>query len=200
MRGCTHLTEMLAGLPTAAIQTFAGEMKEERDDGAKPFQLDQCHALETTTETVRMWYPKWYESALPRQCRGDRRGKTAMKIHEYQGKEIFRKYGVPTPRGFPAFSVDEAVDAAKKLGGKVWVVKAQIHAGGRGKGGGVKVAKSLDEVAKLASADPRHAAQDPPDRARRARRCAGSWSRRAPTSGRSSTSAWWSTAARRRSC
>ena len=69
-----------------------------------------------------------------------------MKIHEYQGKEIFRKYGMPTPRGFAAFSVDEAVEAAKKLGGKVWVVKAQIHAGGRGKGGGVKVAKSLDEV------------------------------------------------------
>ncbi|MFL6571367.1 MAG: ATP-grasp domain-containing protein, partial [Burkholderiales bacterium] len=69
-----------------------------------------------------------------------------MKIHEYQGKEIFRKFGVPTPRGFPAMSVDQAVDAAKKLGGKVWVVKAQIHAGGRGKGGGVKVAKSLDEV------------------------------------------------------
>jgi succinyl-CoA synthetase beta subunit len=69
-----------------------------------------------------------------------------LKIHEYQGKEIFRKYGVLTPRGFPAFSVDEAVDAAKKLGGKVWVVKAQIHAGGRGKGGGVKVAKSIDEV------------------------------------------------------
>src|SRR5258706_5789191 len=69
-----------------------------------------------------------------------------MKIHEYQGKEIFRTYGVPTPRGFPAFSVEEALAAAKKLGGKVWVVKAQIHAGGRGKGGGVKVAKSLDEV------------------------------------------------------
>jgi succinyl-CoA synthetase beta subunit len=69
-----------------------------------------------------------------------------VKIHEYQGKQIFREYGVPTPRGFPAMSVDEAVEAAKKLGGKVWVVKAQIHAGGRGKGGGVKVAKSLDEV------------------------------------------------------
>ena len=69
-----------------------------------------------------------------------------MKIHEYQGKEIFRKYGLPTPRGFPAFSVDEALEAAKKLGGKVWVVKAQIHAGGRGKGGGVKVARSFDEV------------------------------------------------------
>ena len=69
-----------------------------------------------------------------------------MKIHEYQGKEVFRKYGVPTPRGFPAFSVDEALAAAKTLGGSVWVVKAQIHAGGRGKGGGVKVAKSLQEV------------------------------------------------------
>jgi succinyl-CoA synthetase beta subunit len=74
-----------------------------------------------------------------------------MKIHEYQGKEIFRKYGVRTPRGFPAFSVDEALEAAKKLGGKVWVVKAQIHAGGRGKGGGVKVARSLAEVKTLAS-------------------------------------------------
>jgi succinyl-CoA synthetase beta subunit len=69
-----------------------------------------------------------------------------MKIHEYQGKEIFRKYGVPTPRGVAAFSVDEAVRAAGELGGKVWVVKAQIHAGGRGKGGGVKVAKTPDEV------------------------------------------------------
>jgi len=69
-----------------------------------------------------------------------------MKIHEYQAKEILRKYGVATPRGFPCFSVDEAVESARKLGGKVWVVKAQIHAGGRGKGGGVKLAKSLDEV------------------------------------------------------
>jgi len=69
-----------------------------------------------------------------------------MKIHEYQGKEIFRRYGVPTPRGIACYSVDEALAAAKKLGGKVWVVKAQIHAGGRGKGGGVKVAKSLEEV------------------------------------------------------
>src|SRR5438128_2295525 len=73
-------------------------------------------------------------------------GEGGVKIHEYQGKQILREYGVPTPRGFPAMSVDEALDAAKKLGGKVWVVKAQIHAGGRGKGGGVKVAKSLDEV------------------------------------------------------
>ena len=73
-----------------------------------------------------------------------------MKIHEYQAKEILRKYGVPTPRGFACFSVDEAVEAASKLGGTVWVVKAQIHAGGRGKGGGVKLAKSLDEVRELA--------------------------------------------------
>ncbi len=69
-----------------------------------------------------------------------------MKIHEYQGKEILRRYHVAVPRGIPCFSVDEAVSAAEKLGGPVWVVKAQIHAGGRGKGGGVKVAKSLDEV------------------------------------------------------
>ena len=62
VRGCTHLTEMLAGMPTAAIQSFAGEMKEEQDDGSKPFQLDQCHALETTTETVRMLYPKWHRA------------------------------------------------------------------------------------------------------------------------------------------
>jgi succinyl-CoA synthetase beta subunit len=73
-----------------------------------------------------------------------------MKIHEYQAKEILRKYGVPTPRGTPCFSVDEAVKAATRLGGKVWVVKAQIHAGGRGKGGGVKLAKSLDEVKQYA--------------------------------------------------
>ena len=73
-----------------------------------------------------------------------------MKIHEYQGKEILSRFGVPVPRGIPAFSVDEAVAAAEKLGGPVWVVKAQIHAGGRGKGGGVKVAKSLDDVKRLA--------------------------------------------------
>ncbi|WP_334187118.1 ADP-forming succinate--CoA ligase subunit beta [Noviherbaspirillum sp.] len=75
-----------------------------------------------------------------------------MKIHEYQGKEILRKYGVTVPRGIPCFSVDEAVKAAETLGGPVWVVKAQIHAGGRGKGGGVKVAKSLDQVKEYASA------------------------------------------------
>jgi succinyl-CoA synthetase beta subunit len=74
-----------------------------------------------------------------------------MKIHEYQAKEILRNYGVTTPRGVACFSVDEAVGATNKIGGKVWVVKAQIHAGGRGKGGGVKVAKSVDEVREWAS-------------------------------------------------
>jgi hypothetical protein len=60
VKGCTHITEMLTGFPTAAIQTFAGEMPEERPDGRKPFQLDQCHALDTRSETVKKWYPKWY--------------------------------------------------------------------------------------------------------------------------------------------
>ncbi|MDR0934406.1 MAG: ADP-forming succinate--CoA ligase subunit beta [Burkholderiaceae bacterium] len=73
-----------------------------------------------------------------------------MNIHEYQGKEILRKYGVTTPRGVPCFSINEAIEAAENLGGKVWVVKAQIHAGGRGKGGGVKVAKSIGEVKQYA--------------------------------------------------
>ncbi len=75
-----------------------------------------------------------------------------MKIHEYQGKEILRKFGVTVPRGIPCLSVDEAVKAAETLGGPVWVVKAQIHAGGRGKGGGVKVAKSLEQVKEYATA------------------------------------------------
>jgi succinyl-CoA synthetase beta subunit len=74
-----------------------------------------------------------------------------MKIHEYQGKELLARYGVPVPRGIPAMSVDEAMAAAEKLGGPVWVVKAQIHAGGRGKGGGVKVAQSMAEVKERAT-------------------------------------------------
>ncbi|MGM0533410.1 MAG: ADP-forming succinate--CoA ligase subunit beta [Campylobacterota bacterium] len=73
-----------------------------------------------------------------------------MNIHEYQAKEIFKQYGVPTPQGKVAFSVDEAVANAKELGGPIWVVKAQIHAGGRGLGGGVKLAKSIDEVKQYA--------------------------------------------------
>src|SRR6202049_2832908 len=75
-----------------------------------------------------------------------------MNVREYPRKEILPRYGVATPRGYPCFSVAEADEAARKLGGKVWVVKAQIHAGGRGKGGGLKVAKSLDEVHQFASA------------------------------------------------
>jgi len=73
-----------------------------------------------------------------------------VNIHEYQAKQIFQKYGVPTLRGIVANTVDEAVEAAKELGGNIWVVKAQIHAGGRGLGGGVKLAKSIDEVRELA--------------------------------------------------
>jgi len=69
-----------------------------------------------------------------------------MNIHEYQAKAVLAKYGVPVPRGHAAFSPDEAVAKAKELGGPVWVVKAQIHAGGRGKAGGVKVVKSVDDV------------------------------------------------------
>jgi len=73
-----------------------------------------------------------------------------MKIHEYQAKEVLRQFGVPTPRGKACFSIDEAENVARELGGVTWVVKAQIHAGGRGKGGGVKVAKSLAEVREFA--------------------------------------------------
>jgi succinyl-CoA synthetase beta subunit len=69
-----------------------------------------------------------------------------MNIHEHQAKELLAKYGVPTPRGTVAFTVDEAVKAAEAMGGPIWVVKAQIHAGGRGKGGGVKLAKSIADV------------------------------------------------------
>jgi succinyl-CoA synthetase beta subunit len=74
-----------------------------------------------------------------------------MKIHEYQGKELLKTFGLPVPRGYPAFTPHEAMEAAQKLGGSVWVVKAQIHAGGRGKGGGVKIAKSIAEVQALAN-------------------------------------------------
>ena len=73
-----------------------------------------------------------------------------MKIHEYQGKEILKKFNVAVPKGEVAFSIDDAVKAAEKIGGSVWVVKAQIHAGGRGKGGGVKLARSLEEVREIA--------------------------------------------------
>jgi succinyl-CoA synthetase beta subunit len=74
-----------------------------------------------------------------------------MKIHEYQGKEILREFGIPVPRGIPAFTVQEAVEAAQRLGGPIWLVKAQIHAGGRGKGGGVKLARTVEDVKSLAT-------------------------------------------------
>src|SRR5690349_21507227 len=72
-----------------------------------------------------------------------------MNIHEYQAKEVLRKYGVATLKGSVAFTPEEAVAGAKEVGGNLWMVKAQIHAGGRGKGGGVKIAKSIDEVRTL---------------------------------------------------
>ena len=75
-----------------------------------------------------------------------------MNIHEYQAKELLAKFGVAVPRGGVAYSADEAVEVARRLGGSVWVVKAQIHAGGRGKAGGVKLARSEDEVAAAARA------------------------------------------------
>jgi succinyl-CoA synthetase beta subunit len=74
-----------------------------------------------------------------------------MNIHEYQAKSVLRDFGVPVPRGVPAFTAEDAVAAARQLGGPVWVVKAQIHAGGRGKAGGVKVVKSIDEVQREAT-------------------------------------------------
>src|SRR4029077_12743277 len=82
------------------------------------------------------------------QSRQLRKTAAGMNIHEYQAKAVLREFGVPVPRGVPAFTVDEAVSGAKELGGPVWVVKAQIHAGGRGKAGGVKVVKSIDDVKK----------------------------------------------------
>jgi succinyl-CoA synthetase beta subunit len=75
-----------------------------------------------------------------------------MKVHEHQGKEILRKFGVATPRGQVAFTADEAAAAVDALGGSIWVVKAQIHAGGRGKGGGIKLARSREQVREMAAA------------------------------------------------
>ncbi|MEM6936064.1 MAG: ATP-grasp domain-containing protein, partial [Pseudomonadota bacterium] len=73
-----------------------------------------------------------------------------MNFHEYQAKDLFAAYGLPVPRGVVAKTADEAVAGAEELGGEVWVVKAQVHAGGRGKAGGVKLAKSIDEVREIA--------------------------------------------------
>jgi len=90
--------------------------------------------------------PLEYRLFFPNQRQG------LMNLHEYQSKEVFREFGIPVPQGLPAKSADEAVAAAEKLGGKLWVVKAQVHAGGRGKAGGVKLARDLDTV-RSATAD-----------------------------------------------
>ena len=96
--------------------------------------------------------PAWRAGRFRHVAGNMRTAGKMMKIHEYQAKEILRRQNVVTPRGIACFSVDEAVTAAEQLGGDVWVVKAQIHAGGRGKGGGVKLARSLDEVRSHAEA------------------------------------------------
>jgi len=85
-----------------------------------------------------------------------------MKIHEYQAKQILSKYGVPVPRGSVAYSVDEATKVAEDLGTDVCVVKAQIHAGGRGKGGGVKVSKGMDAVSENANSPRNQICKNPP--------------------------------------
>ncbi len=74
-----------------------------------------------------------------------------MNLHEYQSKQLFAEYGIPVPQGVPANTPDEAVAAMESLGGDLWVVKAQVHAGGRGKAGGVKLARSADEVRQFAT-------------------------------------------------
>ncbi|MFT5502091.1 MAG: succinyl-CoA synthetase beta subunit, partial [Woeseiaceae bacterium] len=75
----------------------------------------------------------------------------SMNLHEYQSKKLFAEYGIPVPKGIPAATADEAAKAAQELGGELWVVKAQVHAGGRGKAGGVKLAKTADEVRQYAA-------------------------------------------------
>ena len=122
------------------------------------------------------------------------RGTAHMNIHEYQAKAVLREFGVAVPRGHAAFSVDEAVKAAQDLGAPVVVVKAQIHAGGRGKAGGVKVVKSIDDVRKEADAHARLDAGDPADRPARASRSTASISRKARPSTASSISRRWSIA------
>ena len=112
-----------------------------------------------------------------------------MKIHEYQAKAILSKYGVPVPRGEVAFSAQEAGKIARRLGSRVVVVKAQIHAGGRGKAGGVKVVRSPEEAEKVAKRAHRPDAGDLSDRARRARWCHGCWWRKDSRSTASSISA-----------
>src|ERR1700712_1482782 len=126
--GCSKPSQNLplAGIPSAAPCRFAARS-----------------AFRTRTPVASRGTP---DTPFSRPLQED----ASMKIHEYQGKELLRQFGVPVPRGYPAFTVQEAVEAAQKLGGNVWVVKAQIHAGGRGKGGGVKLARSMDDLKKIA--------------------------------------------------
>ena len=144
LAGCTHLNEVLAAVPDRRDPGDGGREGRQRGRRLKavPARSVPCagHARRDGAALLSALVP----------ARGGTLGRDAMKIHEYQAKELLRKYGVPTPRGVPCFSVDEAVQAAKTLGGPVWVVKAQIHAGGRGKGGGVKLARSVDEAKTLA--------------------------------------------------
>ena len=126
---------------------------------------------------------------IPRDRHGHIARHIRVKIHEYQAKAILAQYGVPVPRGEMATTASEAGAIARRLGGGVSVVKAQIHAGGRGKGGGVKVVKSPEEAEKARQPDPRHAARHPPDRPGGAEGRRASSSRRACRSRASSTSA-----------
>ncbi len=131
-----------------------------------------------------------------------------MNIHEYQAKAVLRAFSAPVSNGRPAFTPEEAEAAAKELGGSLWVVKSQIHAGGRGKGkfkeasagekGGVRLAKSVEEVRQFAKQMLGRDAGDRADRPARASRSTGSISRKAPTSPRSSISPRWSIARRAR--
>ena len=130
-------------------------------------------------------------------------GRTTMNIHEYQAKELLKRHGVPVPDGFVAWTPDEAVAAAGKLPGPVYVVKAQIHAGGRGAGhfaddpngkGGVRLARSIEEVRAAADAMLSHTLVTQADRAGRAHRCIASMSRPAATSRANSISRCWSIA------
>ena len=116
-----------------------------------------------------------------------------MNIHEYQAKQLLSRYGVAVPRGKVAYTAAEAVDAANELGGPVWVVKAQIHVGGRGKGGGVRVVRSIDDVRDAAQAMI-GMTSSPTRPGRKGAGSSGSISRKGAISRASSISGCWSTA------
>ena len=118
-----------------------------------------------------------------------------MDIHEYQAKEILSRFGVPVPKGALAYSPEQAAYRAREIGGKLWVVKAQVHTGGRGKAGGVKLCRSEDEVAEAAD-ELLGKSSSRTSRARRARSCTASMSRAVWPSPRSSIWASCSTASR----